>query len=96
MREVGRNPDTQKRREKMKNYFEKGTIVFWTNDGQVISYDSIDEAYEKENIKMTKEKFIKALGTDREVSSGVTAFRYGVDIEATKAYNEARAEAEQS
>jgi len=79
----------------MKNYFEKGTIVFWTNDGEVVTYDSIDEAYKKENINMSKSDFVKALGTNKEVSSGVTAFRYSVDVEATKAYNEARAEAEQ-
>lgn len=78
----------------MKNYFEKGTVVFWTNDGEVVAYDSIDEAYEKEHIELSKEKFIKALGTDREVKSGVTAFRYGVDIEATEGYDEAREEEE--
>lgn len=79
----------------MKNYFEKGTIVFWTNDGEVVVYGSIDEAYKKEDINMSKSDFVKALGTNKEVSSGVTAFRYSVDVEATKAYNEARAEAEQ-
>ena len=79
----------------MKNYLEKGTIVFLTNDGEVVVYDSIDEAYEKEHIELSKEKFIKALGTDIEVKSGVTAFRYSIDIEATKAYDEARAEAEE-
>ena len=79
----------------MKNYFEKGTIVFWANDGEVVGYDSINEAYEKENIELSKSDFVKALGTDKEVKSGVTAFRYGVDVEATKAYDEARAEAEQ-
>ena len=77
----------------MKKYFEKGTVVYWTNDGEVVTYDSIDEAYEKEQIELTKKAFIKALGTDREVKSGVAAFRYGVDEEATEDYNEAIAEA---
>jgi hypothetical protein len=79
----------------MKNYFKKGTIVLWTNDGEVVVYDSIDEAYEKEHIELSKEKFIKALGTDKEVKSGVTAFRYGTDKEATEGYDEARDEEEE-
>lgn len=79
----------------MKSCFEKGTIVFWTNDGEVVIYDSINEAYEKEHIELSKEKFIKALGTDREVKSGVTAFRYGIDEEATADYNKAMAEVEE-
>lgn len=79
----------------MKSYFEKGTIVFWTNDGEVITFDSITSAYEEGGIKLSKSAFIKALGTNKEVKSGVTAFRYGVDVEATKAYDEARAEAEE-
>ena len=60
----------------------------------MVVYDSINEAYEKEHIELSKEKFIKALGADREVKSGVTAFRYGVDIEATEGYDEAREEEE--
>ena len=79
----------------MKNYFEKGTMVFWTNDGEVVVYDSIDEAYEKEHTEFTKADFVKALGTDKEVSSGVTAFRYGIDKEATKGFDEATDEAEE-
>jgi hypothetical protein len=79
----------------MKSYFEKGKVIFWANSGEVIVYDSIKEAYEKENINMLKADFVKALGTNKEVSSGVTAFRYSIDIEATKAYDEARAEAEE-
>lgn len=79
----------------MAKRFEVGKVVFWTNDGEVVSYDSIDEAYEKENIKLSKDDFVKALGTDREVSSGVTAFRYGVDIKATEGYDEAADEMEE-
>ena len=79
----------------MKNHFEKGTVIFWANSGEVVGYDSIDEAYEKENVELSKEKFIKALGTDREVKSGVTAFRYGVDIKATEGFDEAADEMEE-
>ena len=79
----------------MKNYFEKGTIVFWTNDGEVVVYDSIDEAYESEHVELSKEEFIKALGTNKEIKSGVTAFRYGIDKEATKGFDEAADEMEE-
>jgi hypothetical protein len=78
----------------MKKRFEIGKVVFWANDGEVVSYDSIDEAYEKENIELSKDDFVKALGTDKEVKSGVTAFRYGIDKDATKGFDEAADETE--
>ena len=79
----------------MKNYFKKGTIVLWTNDGEVVSYNSIDEAYENVKTKLSKKEFIKALGTDQEVASGITAFRYGIDKNATKGFDAAVDEMEE-
>ncbi|NLT50316.1 MAG: hypothetical protein GXX85_05295 [Ignavibacteria bacterium] len=79
----------------MAKRFKVGKVVIWTNDGEVVAYDSVQEAYEKVSTKLSKKEFIKALGTDQEVASGITAFRYGIDIDATKAFDDAADEMEE-
>lgn len=73
------------------NYFELGTIVAWSNDGEEASYSTITEAAESADV--SEKDMEAALGTDTDFG-GVTYFRYGIDEEATEGYDEARAEAE--
>lgn len=75
----------------MKNYFETGTLVGWADDGEVETFDTIAEAAEQADC--TEEELIKALGTDKDFG-GTTYFRYGIDVDATEGYDDARAEAE--
>ncbi len=70
---------------------KKGTIVAWSNDGEEATYSTIAEAAKAADV--SEEEMQAALGTDTEIY-GVTYFRYGVDTEATEAYDEARAEAD--
>lgn len=75
----------------MKKYFENGTIIGWANDGEEATFNTIAEAAERADC--TVEEMRTALRTNIEFY-GTTYFRYGVDAEATKCYDEARAEAE--
>ena len=80
------------------NRHEIGTIVAWTNDGEEYTFTSAKEAYKELNIAENDgysfDEFCALIGTDEEVTCGTTAFRYGIDIEATKSYDDAWDEAE--
>lgn len=75
-----------------------GTIVAWTNDGEEYTFTSAEEAYKELNIAEDEgysfDEFCARLGAAEEVTCGTTAFRYGIDIEATKGYDDAWDEAE--
>lgn len=75
----------------MKNYFETGKVIGWSDDGEEATYDTIEEAAAAADC--TVEEMKTALGTDKDFG-GTTYFRYGVDAEATKGYDDARAEVE--
>ena len=75
----------------MKNYFETGKVIGWSDDGEEATFNTIAEAAEQADC--TVDDMAKAVGTDKDFG-GTTYFRYGVDTEATKCYDDARAEAE--
>lgn len=81
-----------------KNWFEKGTVIVWTNDGEILEFEDERTAFKELEIYADEgykfPEFVNRLGTDIEITSGATAFRYGVDLEATKGYDEAMAEVE--
>ena len=74
-----------------KQRHEIGTIIAWANDGEESYFDTIAEAAEQADC--TVEELENALGTDTEIG-GATYFRYGVDTEATKGYDDAWNEVE--
>lgn len=80
-----------------KQRHEIGTIVAWANDGEEAYFDTIQEAYEdliERDYDVSLDDFTKTLGTCDEIASGVTYFRYGIDEEATKGYDDACEEAD--
>lgn len=85
-----------------KNYFRTGTIVCWDEVGTNQSWDSITDAWDSlkdwaQESGLTKHEFAKRLtesGYLGEEFEPTTVFVYGVEFEATKGYDEARAEAE--
>lgn len=74
-----------------KQRHEIGTIIGWANDGEEDTFNTIAEAAEQADC--TEEEMKKALGTNKEFC-GTTYFRYGIDTEATKGYDDAWNEAE--
>ncbi len=75
---------------------ERGTIVGWANDGEVITFDTAEEAvkYMLRHYDVNIHVFVSALGTSDEIG-GCTYFRYGIDKEATAGYDDALCEVEQ-
>ncbi len=85
-----------------KNYFRTGTIVCWDEVGTNQSWDSITDAWDSlkdwaVDRDLDKKTFVSRLKTSGylgEEFEPTTIFVYGIHKEATKGYDEARAEAE--